>query len=197
MTVLYLALRESEVVQLQARDVAPRRLTYCPLKQRNGERRLATVKVPEALSELLEARAKECSREGRLFPHNRKWVYDHVRRLCREADVPVICAHGLRGSHATAAKESGETAEAIARQLSHSSTGITRRHYISSNALDDRAERLEASLEAEDPEAIARHIARLQLKLERALRSQETVSTQQPDCRHSSVSNLPADEKPQ
>jgi hypothetical protein len=35
--------------------------------------------------------------------HWRDWPREWVQRICREANVPVATAHGLRGTHATLA----------------------------------------------------------------------------------------------
>jgi integrase len=43
--------------------------------------------------------------------------------------VPEVCAHSLRGLHATLATEAGATGEAVAVQLGHASPEITRTHH--------------------------------------------------------------------
>jgi integrase len=112
---LYLGLRASEIVHIHRRDVDDGgRLLWIPDSKTDAGRR--TLEVPEVLRPLLVKRAAECS--GRLFDHDRSWVLQNVKRLCRLAGVPEISAHGLRGMHATLATRAGSTAHEVARGLS-------------------------------------------------------------------------------
>ena len=92
--------------------------------------------------------------EDRLFyPPNRKrsssYYWAHVRRLCRLADVPVICPHSLRGLHATLALEGGATADSVAKALGHGSFAMTARHYATeSSVLDAQSSRVSSALAA-------------------------------------------------
>ncbi len=125
---LILGHRESEVVALAPRDVESGWAWVTKGKTRKSRRR---VRIPDDIRWLLQERAKTVREAGgtRLFPHGRKWVYDHVRRLCDKAGVVKVCAHSMRGLHATLAVDGGETAEAVARQLGHISTAVTEKHY--------------------------------------------------------------------
>jgi len=53
-----------------------------------------------------------------------------LHELCayRDAGVPVVCPHGLRGTHATLAEEAGEAGAAVARQLGHTDHKVTEGH---------------------------------------------------------------------
>ena len=86
-----------------------------------------------------------------LPPPNRKrsssYYWAHVRRLCRLADVPVICPHSLRGLHATLALEGGATADSVAKALGHGSFAMTARHYATeSSVLDAQSSRVSSAL---------------------------------------------------
>jgi len=125
---LVLGHRESEVVALAPRDVESGWAWVAKGKTRKSKRR---VRIPDDIREMLQARARAVREAGgtRIFPHGRKWVYDHVKRLCRVAGVPDVCAHSMRGLHATLATDAGATAELVAQQLGHVSTQITERKY--------------------------------------------------------------------
>ena len=62
-------------------------------------------------------------------PRDRYWVLRQVHTLCGKADVPVVCAHSLRGLHATLATEAGATPHLVATALGHSSPVVAERHY--------------------------------------------------------------------
>jgi site-specific recombinase XerD len=96
---IYLGLRQSEVAARVKRDIDDEgRVLWIPSgKTKNAKRRL---KIPEHLRPLLLTLMTEKESEERLFyPPNRKrsssYYWAHVRRLCRLADVPVICPHSL------------------------------------------------------------------------------------------------------
>jgi hypothetical protein len=57
-----------------------------------------------------------------------------MRRLCDEAEIPLVCVHSLRGLHATLATEAGATSHAVAGALGHSTPALTQAHYIDSSA---------------------------------------------------------------
>jgi len=61
--------------------------------------------------------------------HDRDWPRHWVQRICREAKVPVVTAHGQRGLHATLAVEAGVTARAVADALGHESFKTTTQSY--------------------------------------------------------------------
>jgi integrase len=74
--------------------------------------------------------------DARLFPHDRGWVLYNVKRLCREAKVPEVTAHGARGIHATIATQMGTTSHVVALALGHGSAEVTKRHYIRPGAAE-------------------------------------------------------------
>lgn len=63
---------------------------------------------------------------------DRKWLNHRVKRVCREAGVREICAHGLRDTYASFMRgEAGQSAPEIGRFLGHADGGKTaERHYI-------------------------------------------------------------------
>lgn len=105
------------------------------------------VPVPSSLQPLLKARTRAKLPGALLFvsdktggPHWRDWVAEQTRHHCREAGVPAVCAHALRGVAATSAVEAGIAAEAVAKLLGHESTSMTRQSYIAPGTLE-QAER--------------------------------------------------------
>ena len=150
---VYLGLRQSEVAARVKRDIDDEgRVLWIPSgKTKNAKRRL---KIPEHLRPLLLTLMTEKESEDRLFyPPNRKrsssYYWAHVRRLCRLADVPVICPHSLRGLHATLALEGGATADSVAKALGHGSFAMTARHYATeSSVLDAQSSRVSSALAA-------------------------------------------------
>lgn len=104
------------------------------------------VPIPADLQPLLKARTRHKLPTALLFisektggPHWRDWVAEQTRHHCKEAGVPVVCAHALRGVAATSAVEAGIAAEAVAKLLGHESTSMTRQSYIAPGALEQQA----------------------------------------------------------
>lgn len=76
-----------------------------------------------------------------------------VQRLCRLAGVPVVSAHGLRGTHATLATSAGATSHVVAAALGHTSPSITQRAYIEAGATEGvRSDRAQARLTDDEPD---------------------------------------------
>ncbi len=105
------------------------------------------VPVPSSLQAHIKARTRAKLPTALLFisektggAHWRDWVAEQARHHCREAGVPVVCAHALRGVAATSAVEAGIAAEAVAKLLGHESTSMTRQSYIAPGTLE-QAER--------------------------------------------------------
>ena len=72
----------------------------------------------------------------------RTWLREAVKRVCKEAKVPRVCPQGLRGTHATLAREAGATGHLVAKQLGHGSERVTEEHYIEAGATErDRNKR--------------------------------------------------------
>lgn len=130
---LLLGLRAGELADLRVRDLdaGGSVLLVARAKTRAGIRRVA---VPEVLRVPLLLRGGRrldagIPRAG-LLDLTRYGVLYHVKRLCREAGVPEVTAHGLRGTHATLATEAGVTGPLVAAALGHESETVTQRHYI-------------------------------------------------------------------
>ncbi len=137
LTSFLLGMRASEVVQLSARDIDDEgRLLWIDrdnTKTDSGERGL---EVPPVLSPLLYRRARGRSASERIFSTlNRFRLYHHTRRLCREAGVPEVCPHSLRGAHATLARIQGVASQAVAQAIGHSTDKITNAHYVDQAAV--------------------------------------------------------------
>jgi integrase len=126
--------RATEITKRIVRDVddGGALLRISDAKTEAGNRILA---VP---SELREPLLKLC--EGRnalayLFaqengePHLRGWPRGNVRRICKLAGVPLVSAHGMRGTHATIARAIGETGHAVQGALGQESIRTGEAHY--------------------------------------------------------------------
>ena len=89
------------------------------------------VEVPAPLITLLMQRTRDKLPAALLFPakrgarHDRGWVRLETKRLCKLAQVPVVCAHSLRGFHATVAVAAGASPHIVAAALGHESATIT------------------------------------------------------------------------
>lgn len=132
---LLFGVRSSEVTNRIVRDLddAGRLLRITKSKTKKGKRPL---EVPEVLRAPLLELAEDKPSTGWLFPdaHTwvlpRHWLLDHVRRVCKAAGVPLVCTHGLRGTHASLAVEAGATSHVVSAALGHAHVGVTNRHYI-------------------------------------------------------------------
>jgi integrase len=90
---------------------------------------------------LFPARVRKGERlKGEGF-HYSTWLNDQVKAFCRKAGVPEVCVHGLRGTHASLAEEAGETAEAVASALGHTSSKVTHDHYTMPDAVASARQR--------------------------------------------------------
>lgn len=132
---LLLNLRASEVVSRQVRDLDDHaRLLWIPCSKTPAGRR--TLQVPRLLRRYLARLAGRKKPQDLLFggPHWRDWPREWVQRICRQAEVPVVTAHGMRGLHASLAMERGATGHAVALAMGHSSEAITRQSYATPEA---------------------------------------------------------------
>jgi integrase len=57
-----------------------------------------------------------------------------VQRICLEAKVPQVTAHGMRGLHSTLALEHGASAHVVASSLGHESFSTTVESYAKPEA---------------------------------------------------------------
>lgn len=91
--------------------------------------------VPPEMQELLLERCRAKLPGALLLPgvggglHDRGWVRKVVRRLCKRAGIPPVCAHALRGLYATLTISSGVDPRAVARSLGHEEVRTTLRSY--------------------------------------------------------------------
>src|SRR5690606_11558728 len=78
----------------------------------------------------------------------RNWLLHHTARLCKEAGVPRVTPHGLRGSGATMAVRLGGSVENVARALGHADDGDTlKAHYLGGGAIESaRAREIESMI---------------------------------------------------
>ena len=78
---------------------------------------------------------------------NRQWVLRAVKRCCEAAGVPVVTAHGLRGTHAKVAREVGVSGVLLAAAMGHESEMTTTEHDAGRKAVQQAGiERVTAAL---------------------------------------------------
>ena len=132
---LLLGLRQSEITLRKVRDVDrfTRTLHIEEAKTEAGNR---VVEIPDLLWPLLEEETRGRDAMELLFPgqdgthpHLKEWATRHAKRLCRDLGLPPVCAHGLRGTHASLAQRAGVTAHLVAQQLGHTNVRVTQEHY--------------------------------------------------------------------
>lgn len=132
----YLGDRSGETLELTAGDVdrGGREVLIARSKTEAGEGR--RVEVPEHLRDRLVALRAGRPLDAPLFPGiNTDMLCREVRRLCKLAGVRSMTTQGLRGLHATIAREIGMSGAAIARQLGHADSGQTAdAHYAAPGA---------------------------------------------------------------
>ena len=88
-----------------------------------------------------------------LGPHDRDWPRHWVQRICKLAKVPEVCAHSMRGLHATLAIEAGASPDVVARSLGHESASMTLSAYAAPGSAESaNADRLHDLLAAARPE---------------------------------------------
>jgi len=131
MMTLLLGLRASEVIERVGRDVDDNgALLWVDRSKTEAGRRV--VEVPGLLRKNLVQLA---SVEGRLFSHDRHWVREQVKRICRRAGVPEVGAHGMRGTMASIAAGAGAATHLVAATLGHVGTAVTLAHYARHDAV--------------------------------------------------------------
>ncbi|MBL9005900.1 MAG: site-specific integrase [Myxococcales bacterium] len=152
MMTLLMALRASEITTrtVRDRDNGGSLLWIPEAKTEAGKR---TVRVPKVLQPYLLELARDKLPGAFLFPGKlggppyRAWPRKWVQRLCRQAKVPEVCAHSMRGLHATLAMQQGESPELVARVMGHESPTITLTNYAAPGSAQlATAERAEAAL---------------------------------------------------
>jgi len=143
LAVLLLGLRSDEIRSRKARDVdvdSDGVLLWIPEgKTDTAVRRL---EVPEPLAGILADRVRGKSPIDLLFPSPacpgeymvRTWLIKVVNRICKEAEVPRVCPHGLRGTWATLTTDAGVSGHVIAREMGHTTYAMTEKHYLEHGA---------------------------------------------------------------
>lgn len=131
-----LAMRCSEIVSREVRDLddGGRLLWIEDTKTEAGRR---TLEVPETLRpHLLQLATGRKPGELLFGEHWRDWPTLWTKRICREAGVPEVSAHGMRGLHATLATDAGATSHLVAASLGHAGTAITEAAYTAAEATE-------------------------------------------------------------
>lgn len=96
------------------------------------------VRIPEELRQALVDRTRDKLPTALIFQsavgkmYWTVWVNRAAHRLCRQAGIPGVCAHALRGFAANTAVASGESPQTVARALGHVNPGVTMAHYVKS-----------------------------------------------------------------
>jgi integrase len=134
MVALLMGLRAGEIIERTVRDLDDngRRLWIPTSKTAAGKR---SVKVPDNLQPHLLRLARDKLPTAYLFPGKKggvpdlAWPRKWVKRICKLAKVPEVCAHSMRGLHATLAIEAGASPDVVARSLGHESASMTLSNY--------------------------------------------------------------------
>lgn len=136
MMLLLMALRQSDVLKRTVREVdldaTVLRVNHGKTKKSNRPRR-----IPAVLRPFLKVLTAGMPPSELLFGyHTVSWLIKAQRKLCKEAGVPYVCPHGLKGTAGSLLAETGELADKIADHLSHETSAITERHYITPGIID-------------------------------------------------------------
>lgn len=141
---LLMALRQADVIKRQVRDV-DLDATVLRVSKGKTEKSNRVRKVPEALQGMLRRHIDGRSPLEPLFVadggghHTNAWLRSALDRFCRDAGVPRVCPHALKGTAASVLAETGELGDKIADHLSHESQATTQRHYLRSGVTDEAA----------------------------------------------------------
>jgi integrase len=135
MMALLLGMRASEIVSRVVRDLDDDgRLLWIPDSKTEAGKR--TLRVPEVLQPYLGRLATGQNAEARLFgEHWRDWPREWVQAICKAAEVPVVCAHSMRGLHSTLAMDAGVTGHVVAASLGHERVSTTIESYAKPEAV--------------------------------------------------------------
>jgi integrase len=137
LSALYFGTRITELVSRPVRDLDDDGwLLWIPDSKTEAGRR--TLEVPDSLRVVLQQLAAGRQPDEPLFKGPRKGqaitrytAYDMVKRVCREAGVPEVSPHGLRGTHSSLARERGATPKMVAAALGHTSyDAVTAKNYV-------------------------------------------------------------------
>jgi integrase len=142
---LILGMRATEIVTRKLSDLdedeAPCDVVI--IKRGKTTRSRRRIEVPDPLRgylvELSEARGDDAylfEAKSATGHHERGWVIDNVKRICRAAKVDVVTAHAMRGALATIATSSGAAAHIVTATLGHSSIKTTQESYAAAGSVD-------------------------------------------------------------
>lgn len=145
---VYTGLRPGEIMGLQVRDLdADGTVLWVERSKTDAGKR--TVEVAEVFQPFLQSLAKGRQSGQYLFdfkPERSRACQDErkqrvdallrkTRSLCKEAGLPVVCSHSMRGLHSTLAAGFGATGHDVAKALGHTSFNVTKRHYVNGEVL--------------------------------------------------------------
>lgn len=133
---LLCGLRSSEVVERVVRDVDDRgRVLRIPFGKTLAAARV--VALPAKIQPHVTALCQGKAPNARLFgQHWRDWPRKWVKRICELAKVPNVCAHSMRGLHATLALQAGQTPHVVAATLGHESPSTTLQSYAAAGSAE-------------------------------------------------------------
>lgn len=133
---LLMGLRAGEISGLASRDVDDEgRLLWVNGTKTAAARR--TLQVPKVLQPLLvEAKEGKLPTAPLLGHHDRSFWRKSVTKLCVQAKVPKVCAHAMRGLHATLGLVASSTPHEVAAALGHTSVNVTRESYAEVEAVE-------------------------------------------------------------
>lgn len=145
---LLMALRQGDVRKRVVRDVdlggTVLRIGVGSSKRSKSKKGDRPRRIPVVLQPLIQRLVKDRSPLEPLFVsartrdfHGSSWLRAAAHRFCKEASVPYVCPHGLKGTAGTLATDSGALADQVAEYLSHESTKITKQSYIADGAAAD------------------------------------------------------------
>jgi len=139
---VYLGLRSSEVMRLLVESVenGGEKVSILKGKSKNAKRNL---ELHPDVAQLLWAHCQGRPQTERVFAANLprapkpSWMYKRLHKHCKQAGLPLVCPHSLRGLHSSLALTGGQTTHAVAAQLGHASFSTTARHYADPSAMDN------------------------------------------------------------
>ena len=133
------AMRASEIVTRTVRDVDDGgRILWVDAVgdwETKTEASRRPIELPSELQPLVLARCASKLPGALVFQasrgaqHHYTFVRRQVHRLCKLAGVPIVCAHSMRGLHATIAIQEGLSPRIVADTLGHESESMTLGHY--------------------------------------------------------------------
>ncbi|HRI54500.1 MAG TPA: site-specific integrase [Pseudomonadota bacterium] len=138
---LLMGLRASEIISRQVRDFddGGRVLWVERGKTAAAQRR---PEVPDVLRPHLQRLAQGKGPGDKLFGHHdRCWVRECTQKICDQAGLPRVTAHGLRGMCSTLAIDSGQASHAVAAMLGHASPTVTEQSYMAPGTKEARGQR--------------------------------------------------------